>query len=99
MISPQEAAMQRAILQQQKEAKKQQAVDNGIERQSFVVTLPFPVWEKMLLFYGANKTLCSLKEFEILGKMAKGYLLPPSEKQAQILYALYEKAKSMGVKL
>ena len=84
---------------EKKEAKKQQAVDNGIERQSFVVTLPFPVWEKMLLFYGANKTLCSLKEFEILGKMAKGYLLPPSEKQAQILYALYEKAKSMGVKL
>lgn len=84
---------------EKKEAKKQQAVDNGIERQSFVVTLPFPVWEKMLLFYGANKTLCSLKEFEILGKMSKGYLLPPSEKQAQILYALYEKAKSMGVKL
>lgn len=84
---------------EKKEAKKQQAVDNGIERQSFVVTLPFPVWEKMLLFYEANKTLCSLKEFEILGKMAKGYLLPPSEKQAQILYALYEKAKSMGVKL
>lgn len=84
---------------EKKEAKKQQAVDNGIERQSFVVTLPFPVWEKMLLFYGANKTLCSLKEFEILRKMAKGYLLPPSEKQAQILYALYEKAKSMGVKL
>lgn len=84
---------------EKKEAKKQQAVDNGIERQSFVVTLPFPIWEKMLLFYGANKTLCSLKEFEILGKMAKGYLLPPSEKQAQILYALYEKAKSMGVKL
>lgn len=84
---------------EKKEAKKQQAVDNGIERQSFVVTLPFPIWEKMLLFYGANKTLCSLKEFEILGKMSKGYLLPPSEKQAQILYALYEKAKSMGVKL
>lgn len=83
---------------EKKEAKKQQAVDNGIERQSFVVTLSFQVWEKMLSFYGANKTLCSLKEFEILRKMSKGYLLPPSEKQAQILYALYEKVKSMGVK-
>ena len=84
---------------EKKEAKKQQAVDNGIERQSFVVTLPFSVWEKLLSFYGSNKTLCSLKEFEILGKMSKGYLLPPSEKQAQILYILYEKAKTIGVKL
>ena len=83
-----------------KEAKKQQAIDNNIERQAFVVKLPFSVWGKLFAFYNANKSLCGgLKEFEILGKMSKGYLLPPSEKQAQILYTLYEKAKSMGVKL
>lgn len=84
---------------EKKEAKKQQAVDNGIERQSFVVTLPFTVWKKLVSFYGTNKMFCSLKEFEILEKMSKGYLLPPSEKQAQILYTLYEKAGTMGVKL
>ncbi len=85
---------------EKKEAKKQQAIDNNIERQAFVVKLPFSVWGKLFAFYNANKSLCGgLKEFEILGKMSKGYLLPPSEKQAQILYTLYEKAKSMGVKL
>lgn len=85
---------------EKKEAKKQQAIDNNIERQAFVVKLPFSVWGKLFAFYNANKSLCGgLKEFEILGKMSKGYLLPPSEKQAQILYALYEKAKSMGAKL
>lgn len=84
---------------EKKEAKKQQAIDNNIERQAFVVKLPSSVWGKLVTFYNANKSLCGgLKEFEILGKMSKGYLLPPSEKQAQILYALYEKAKSMGVK-
>lgn len=84
---------------EKKEAKKQQAIDNNIERQAFVVKLSLSVWEKLFAFYNANKSLCGgLKEFEILGKMSKRYLLPPSEKQAQILYALYEKAKNMGVK-
>lgn len=85
---------------EKKEAKKQQAVDSKIERQSFVVMLPFTTWGKLLAFYNENKTLCGgPTEFAILEKMSKGYLLPPSEKQAQILYSLYEKAKSMGVKL
>ncbi|MBE6455289.1 MAG: abortive phage infection protein [Alphaproteobacteria bacterium] len=84
---------------EKKEAKKQQAIDNTIERQSFVVTLPFGVWGKLVTFYNENRAFCGFKEFEILSKMAKGYLLPPSEKQAQILYELYEKAKNMGVKI
>lgn len=84
---------------EKKEAKKIQVVDKGIERQSFVVTQPLSVWGKLVTFYDSNKTLCSLKEIDILKKMSKGYLLPPSEKQAQILYALYEKANKMGVKL
>ncbi len=84
---------------EKKEAKKQQAIDNTIERQSFVVTVPFSAWGKLVTFYNENRTFCGFKEFEILSKMAKGYLLPPSEKQAQILYDLYEKAKNMGVKV
>lgn len=84
---------------EKKEAKKQQAVDKGIGRQSFVVTQPLSVWSKLVKFYEENKTLCGYTENEILKKMAKGWLLPPSEKQSQILYALYEKAKDMGVKL
>ena len=84
---------------EKKEAKKQQAVDRKIEYQSFVVTQPLSVWGKLVTFYESNKTLCGYTEFEILKKMAKGWLLPPSEKQSQILYALYEKAKNMGVKL
>lgn len=84
---------------EKKEAKKQQAIDNRIERQSFVVTQPLSVWGKLVTFYESNKTLCGYTESEILKKMAKGWLLPPSEKQSQILYALYEKAKDMGVKL
>ena len=84
---------------EKKEAKKLQAVDKGIEHQSFVVTQPLFLWSKLLAFYENNKTLCGLKEFDILKKMSQGYLLPPSEKQSQILYALYEKAKEMGVKL
>ena len=85
---------------EKKEAKKQQEIDNNIERQAFVVKLPLSTWGKLFSFYDDNKSLCGgLKEFDILGKMSKGYLLPPSEKQAQILYALYEKAKGLGVKL
>ena len=88
-----------AVKFEKKEAKKQQAVDNKIERQSFVVMLPLQTWGKLVSFYSTNKTMLSMKEFDILNKMSKGYLLPPSEKQAQILYALYEKAQKMGVKL
>lgn len=85
---------------EKKEAKKLQADDSKIERQSFVVMLPSTTWGKLLAFYNENKTLCGgPTEFAILEKMSKGYLRPPSEKQAQILYSLYEKAKSMGVKL
>ena len=88
-----------AVKFEKKEAKKQQAVDNKIERQSFVVMQPLAIWGKLVAFYGSNKIMLSMKEFDILNKMSKGYLLPPSEKQAQILYTLYEKAQKMGVKL
>ena len=84
---------------EEKIAKKKQELDNTIERQSFVVQISSSVWRKLATFYNTNRTFCGFKEFEILTKMSKGYLLPPSEKQAQILYDLYEKAKNMGVKL
>ena len=84
---------------ERKEAKKHQAQDNGIERQSFVVTLSHDIWEKLVCFFLENRINCGFKEFDILTKMSKGYLLPPSEKQARILYDLYVKAKEMGAKL
>lgn len=84
---------------EKKEAKKTQAVYNNIGRQSFVVTLPLQTWERLFTFYDSNKTFCSEKEHDILNKMSKKYLLPPSEKQSQILYELYQKAKNLGVKM
>ena len=81
-----------------KAAKQQQAMNNGIMRQSTVVLLPPSTWKSLVTFYAINK-LCGPTEFAILQKMSNGFLRPPSEKQSQVLYNLYEKAKAMGAKL
>ena len=50
-----------AVKFEKKEAKKQQAVDNKIERQSFVVMLPLQTWGKLVSFYSTYKTMLSMK--------------------------------------
>jgi hypothetical protein len=88
-----------AVKYEIKTAKKQQTEDKGIERQSAVVMLPPETWRRLMEFYQQYKTECTPTEYDILQKMFHKRLLPPSEKQAQVLYNMYEKAQKMGLKL
>ncbi|WP_048746387.1 AIPR family protein [Paenibacillus sp. P22] len=81
-----------------REDKKEKRIDNGIEMQGFVVNLPMEVWRKLLSYYNINfKSMgISFTQLDILKKMADGALYPPSEKQAKVLFNLYDKALKEG---
>ncbi|MCR8657811.1 AIPR family protein [Paenibacillus endoradicis] len=81
-----------------KEAKKTKKMDKGIEAQSFVIEVSNKDWSKLLEYYSqnSNRTSLNLTEFDILLKLATGKLGLPSEKQAVILYKIYEKALNEG---
>ena len=80
------------------EAKKEKLLIRGIEIQSFVVETPIESWQKLFEYYEDLKAEKSLKisenHFDLLRKMASGILTVPSEKQALVLYNLYNEARN-----
>lgn len=82
-----------------RDQRKEKKLDSGIEIQMFVINLQEDVWKQLLDYYKRDeqKPSITFTQYDILEKMALGYLNPASEKQAKILYQLYEKAINDGV--
>ncbi|MFT9494161.1 AIPR family protein, partial [Anaerosolibacter sp.] len=82
-----------------REERKDKKLDNSIEIQMFVVNADKEIWinlYKHFKKYRATSKISST-QLDILEKMAQNYLVPPSEKQARVLYQLYEKGAKEGV--
>ncbi|MDY0194951.1 MAG: AIPR family protein [Sulfurovaceae bacterium] len=81
-----------------KEAKKEKKLDTDIEIQSFVINLDKEKWKKLLEYYQKDelKFTISPMQTDILTKYVLGYILPPSPKQAKILYQLFYDAINDG---
>lgn len=79
------------------EAKKEKQLTRGIEIQTFVVETPSESWKKLFNYYDDLRIEKSLNisenHFDLLKKMANGRIMPPSEKQAKVLYKLYNDAE------
>ena len=77
-------------------ARKDKKLDDNIEVQSFVVK--FKDWDKILKYYEKDEIRhqISMKQMDILAKIANGSIGLPSIKQAIILYDLYENAIKEG---
>jgi hypothetical protein len=82
-----------------KEEQKDKRMESGIQIQMFVVNTCLDVWKELYEYYKKNYKFyeVSYTQVDILKKMSEGKLMPPSEKQAKILYELFEKAKGDGV--
>ncbi|VXC02662.1 Abortive phage infection protein [Bacillus mycoides] len=83
---------------EQKLERKQKNLDNGIEIQAFVIQTNFEYWIQLFSYYMSSDNLRSLTitQRDILRKYAEGKLTLPSEKQARVLYSLYQKAIQEG---
>ncbi|CAM4047754.1 abortive phage infection protein [Bacillus luti] len=83
---------------EQKLERKQKNLDNGIEIQTFVVQTNFEYWIQLFGYYMSSDNLRSLTitQRDILRKYVEGKLPLPSEKQARVLYSLYQKAIQEG---
>ncbi len=83
---------------EQKLERKQKNLDNGIEIQAFVIQTNFEYWNQLFGYYMSSDNLRSLTitQRDILRKYAEGKLPLPSEKQARVLYSLYQKAIQEG---
>ncbi|MGA4462472.1 AIPR family protein [Bacillus bombysepticus] len=83
---------------EQKLERKQKNLDNGIEIQAFVIQTNFEYWNQLFGYYMNSDNLRSLTitQRDILRKYVEGKLPLPSEKQARVLYSLYQKAIQEG---
>jgi len=79
-----------------RQAKKKKKILKGMECQIFVVNIKPHNWAKVFEYYQKGSTRISSMQSDILMKMAKGILNPPSEKQSNVLYELYCIAESEG---
>lgn len=79
-----------------KESRNVKKLDTGIEIQSFVIKLEKQNWEKLSEYYKKDIDISPMR-LDILSKYCSGILFPPSEKQAKILYELYNQALAEGV--
>ena len=82
-----------------REDKKDKKIDNSIEIQMFVVNADNAVWKNLYEHYKkyVSTSKISHTQLDILEKMTRNYLSPPSDKQSKILYQLYEKGVKDGV--
>lgn len=78
-----------------KDEKKAKLLDNGIEIQSFVVTQDANLWREVVKYFRIDNNISQM-QMDILNKYATGSLSFPSEKQARIIYDLYNKALKEG---
>lgn len=83
-----------------KESKEVKAVDQGIDRQIFVIAKPAKAWQQLFEFYRGQKGERGLSgmQLDILEKMAGGKISYPSEKQSRILFQIYQDAEKDGFK-
>jgi len=84
-----------------KENKEIKAVDKGIDKQIFVISVGSDEWKKLLSYYSnykGTKNLSSM-QLDMLGKIAAGKIPVATEKQSKILYQIYIDAKKEGVDL
>lgn len=82
----------------QREEREIKKVDKGIEAQTFVYMTNFESWVALFAYYsrGENKRDLSITQRDILMKYTEGKISLPSEKQAKILYDVYQKAIDVG---
>ncbi|RUL53947.1 AIPR family protein [Lysinibacillus antri] len=82
-----------------KEVVTEKKMDSGIEIQTFVYELGVEKWNRLYEYFSLreNRSTITLTQFDILKKVAKGNIVLPSEKQANILFKLYEKAINEGL--
>lgn len=86
---------------EQRSGKKKKELDNGIEIQAFVIQTNFEDWVQLYGYYSNNNIYKSLTitQRDILKRFIDGKLSLPSEKQAKVLYSLYQKAINEGWKV
>ena len=82
-----------------REDKKDKKIDSGIEMQVFVVNTSDEVWKNLHAHYKKYEFTSNMSgtQLDILEKMVKNHLTPPSEKQSKILYQLYQKGVNEGI--
>jgi hypothetical protein len=78
-----------------KSAKVEKSLDNGIEIQSFVITQKPAMWKELVKYFNTDSNLSQM-QIDILTKFANGRLPLPSEKQAKVIYDLYNTAATEG---
>jgi hypothetical protein len=66
--------------------------------QTIVVTTDNETWKRIFEYYKKHKSISPM-QMDILKKKSLGILRIPSEKQSEILYKLYERAKDEGLDL
>jgi hypothetical protein len=81
-----------------KTARQTQQIDNGIEAQRQVISIPVATWKDLYAQLNA-KRLLSPKELGILDVAVQMPKKIPTEKQSQILIAILEKGRAEGVRL
>ncbi|MGH0566707.1 AIPR family protein [Bacillus cereus] len=83
---------------EQKSGKKRKDLDSGIEIQTFVIQTNLEYWNQLFGYYISSDNFRSLSitQRDILKKYVEGKLTLPSEKQAKVLYSLYQKAVQEG---
>lgn len=81
---------------QKREAAKVQNIDDGIDAQKRVVSIPSARW-KQILTELSGKRLLSEKETGILAVAIQIPLKIPTDKQSAILLGIFEKAKNEGI--
>ncbi len=82
---------------QQKEAKKTQKIDNGIDAQAKVLEVPAQKWSKIRQI-GIERRFLSEKEAGIIRIAEQIPQKIPTEKQSEVLISVLQKAESEGVK-
>jgi hypothetical protein len=81
-----------------KTARQTQKIDNGIEAQRQVISIPVATWKDLYVRLNA-KRLLSLKEVGILDVAVQMPKKIPTEKQSEILIAILEKGRAEGLPL
>lgn len=81
-----------------KTARQTQKIDNGIEAQRHVVSIPGSVWLELSKLL-TTRRLLTPKEIGIIKVAAQIPLKIPTEKQSQVLIDILEKGRNEGFKL
>lgn len=78
-----------------KEDKSQKRLDNGIEIQSYVVSVNKNIWIELLSYYDDADEVSPVQR-DIIQKVHSGRIALPSERQSKVIYELLHKAEGEG---